>query len=150
MRKLVLVVLLPCLLVVSTGVGLWWWENGAPPGFRPEAVDVTVDSITKEHRGVRIRGTAHYGPKLRQTATETDMVWWVFPLTAEGQTQERLIKVVVRTTDRPDPLLGFEDRTIEGFARPPGRLLPKDARSALHKAGYELADGAMLIEEWVD
>lgn len=150
MRKLVLVVLLPCLLVSSTGVGLWWWENGALPGFRPEAVDVTVDSITKDHRGVRIRGTGHYGPKLKQTAMDTDTVWWVYPLTAEGQTQERLIKVVVRTTLRPDPLLGFEDRTIEGFARPPGRLLPRDARGALRKAGYELHEDVMLIEEWVD
>jgi len=150
MRKLVVVVLLPCLFVVVTGVGLWWWEHGAPPGFRPEVVDVTVDSITKDHRGVRIRGTAHLGPKLKQTAAETDTVWWVYPLTNEGQTQERLVQVVVRTTRAPDPLLGFEDRTVEGFARPPGRLLPRDARSALKKQGYELDDDLMLIEEWVD
>jgi hypothetical protein len=150
MKKLVVVVVLPCLFVLVTGVGLWWWERGAPPGFRPQAVEVTVDTIAKTHRGVRIRGTAHYAGKLKQTASETDIVWWVYPLTAEGQTQERLIKVVIRTTKAPDPLLGFEDRTIEGFARPPGRLLPKDARSALRHSGYELADGVMLIEEWDD
>jgi len=150
MKKLVVVVLLPCLFVLVTGIGLWWWERGALPGFRPTPVEVTVDTITKEHRGVRIRGTAHYAGKLRQTATETDTVWWVYPLTAEGQTQERLVKVVVRTTRKPDPLLGYEDRTIEGFARPPGRLLPQDARSALRQSGYELDDGVMLIEEWED
>jgi len=150
MKKLAVVVLLPSLLVVSTGVGLWTWETGALPGFRPEVVDVTVDTITKDHRGVRVRGTAHYGPKLKQTSTETDTVWWVFPLTPEAQTQERRIKVVVRTTRKPDPLLGFEDLTVEGFARPPGRLLPRDARAALRKAGYELDDNVMLIEEWSD
>ncbi len=150
MKKLVAVVLLPCLFVLATGVSLWSWERGALPGLRPAPEEVTVDSITKAHRGVRIRGTAHYAGKLKQTAAETDVVWWVYPLTAEGQTQERLIKVVVRTTTAPDPLLGFEDRTVEGFARPPGRLLPQDARSALRQSGYELADGLMLIEEWDD
>lgn len=150
MRKLALVVLLPCLLVFAVGVSLWRWEHGALPGLRPEVVEVDVDTITKDHRGVRITGTAHYGPKLKQTATDTDTVWWVYPLTAKGQTQERLIKVVVRTTRRPDPLLGFENRTVEGFARPPGRLLPQDARNAWAQKDYELADDVMLIEEWVD
>jgi hypothetical protein len=122
----------------------------ALPGFRPSVVDVTVDTITKDHRGVRLSGTAHYGPKLRQTSTESDDVWWIFPLTERGQTQERLVQVVIRTTRQPDPLLGFENLTVEGFARPPGRLLPQDARNTLRQKGYELADDVMLVEEWVD
>ncbi len=150
MKKLVLVVLMPCLIVLSVGVGLWSWEHGALPGFRPQVVDVAVDTITKDHRGVRISGTAHYGAKLRQTSTETDTTWWIYPLTARGQTQERTVRVVVRTTRTPDPLLGFEDRTLEGFARPPGRLLPKDARTALRQKGYELHEQVMLIEEWTN
>ena len=150
MKKLVVVVLMPCLFVLTVGIGLWSWEHGALPGFRPTAQDVTVDTITKDHRGVRISGTAHYAPKLRQTATETETVWWLYPLTNHGQTQERMVRVVVRTTKKPDPLLGFEDRTVEGFARPPGRLLPQDARAALRQKGYELHDDLMLIEEWED
>ena len=150
MKKLVAVVLMPCLLVLSVGIGLWSWEHGALPGFRPEAVDVTVATITKDDRGVRISGTAHYGAKLRQTAIEADTVWWIYPLTDRGQTQERTVRVVIRTTRTPDPLLGFEDRTLEGFARPPGRLLPQDARTALQQKGYELHEDVMLIEEWTD
>ena len=150
MKKLVVVVLMPCLLVLSVGIGLWSWEHGALPGFRPEVVDVAVDTITKDNRGVRISGTAHYGAKLRQTAIETDTVWWIYPLTARGQTQERVVRVVIRTTRTPDSLLGFEDRTLEGFARPPGRLLPHDARTALRQKGYELHEDVMLIEEWTD
>ena len=90
------------------------------------------------------------GGPWRQTALETETVWWLYPLSNEGQTQERTVKVVVRTTRTPDPLLGFEDRTLEGFARPPGRLLPQDARNTLRQKGYELDDDLMLIEEWVD
>ena len=150
MKKLVVVVLMPCLIVLSIGIGLWSWEHGALPGFRPPVVEVSVDTITKDHRGVRISGTAHYGAKLRQTAMETDTVWWIYPLTARGQTQERTVQVVIRTTRTPDQLLGFEDRTLEGFARPPGRLLPQDARTALRQKGYELHEDVMLVEEWTD
>lgn len=150
MRQVFLTVILPCSFVALVGVSLWTWERGALPGMRPEAVEVSVSDITKDHRGVRIRGTAHLGVKLKQTAAGSDTIWWVYPFTEPGQTHERLVKVVVRTTIRPDPVLGFEDRTIEGFARPPGRLLPRDAREALERKGYELDDDIMLVEEWVD
>lgn len=150
MKKLVLAVLLPSSVVVFSALGLWTLERGALPGFRPEAVPVTVQEISKEHRGVRIQGTANYGAKLKQTAPDGETVWWIYPLMETGQTHEREIKVLVRTTVPPDPILGFEDRTIEGFARPPGRLLPQSARDALRQRDYTLSPDVMLVEEWAD
>ncbi len=138
------------LLVLGVTVGVMWWDRGAPPGFRPPVEDVTVETISREHRGVRLQGTAHNEARLKQTISGSDEIWWLIPLFAKGDTISREVRVLVRTPTAPDGFYGFEDRTLEGFARPPGSLLPRQARSALKKKGYSIADDAVLVEEWVD
>ena len=146
MKKLALTVLGPVLAVALGALGFVWWERGAPPGFRPEAVPVDVDSITRDHRGVRMSGTAHLQSRLRQTAGgET---FYLYPLLSQGDTLGREIHVLLRTPVRPNDLYGFEDRTIEGFARPPGNLVDRTVRDSLMKKGYHFTEDFVLIEEW--
>ena len=45
-------------------------------------------------------------------------------------------------------MYSYEDRAVEGFARPPGRLVDRRAREALLKKGYSFADDFVLVEEW--
>jgi len=150
MKKLLLTVLGPFFAVIAAVVGFIWWERGAPPGFRPTAVAVDPTTINREHRGVRITGTAHYEARLKQTADGSDDVWYVYPLMMKGDAVGRTIHVLVRTTTEPDTFYGLEDRTFEGFARPPGRLVPRKAREQLEEKGYTFTDDYVLVEEWVD
>jgi hypothetical protein len=146
MKKLALTVLGPILVVALAALAFVWWERGAPPGFRPEAVDVAIDTITRDHRGVRLSGTAHLQARLRQTAG--DETFYVYPLLAKSDTLGREIHVLLRTQVKPDELYGFEDRTIEGFARPPGNLVDRTVKNTLQKKGYHFTDDFVLVEEW--
>jgi hypothetical protein len=140
----------PMLLVLSVTVGVIWWDRGAPPGFRPPVEEVTPETINREHRGVRIQGTLHNEARLKQTTAGSDEVWWLIPMFPKGDTIGREARVLLRTTREPDAFYGFEDRSVEGFARPPGSLLPRQAREALERKDYAVADDAVLVEEWVD
>lgn len=146
MKKLALTVLAPILAVALAALAFVWWERGAPPGFRPEAVDVDVGTINRDHRGVRLTGTAHLQARLRQTAGgET---FYLYPMLPKGDTLGREIHVLLRTPVQPDDLYGFEDRTIEGFARPPGNLVDRTVKDTLQGKGYHFTDDFVLVEEW--
>lgn len=150
MKKLALVVLGPILVVALAALGFVWWERGAPPGFRPTPVDVTVDSISRDNRGVTLTGTAHLQARLKQTSSGSDEVWYLYPLMSKGDTTGKDIHVMLRTTVKPNDLYGFEDRTVTGFARPPGRLVTRDVREALLQKGYSFDEDYVLVEEWAD
>jgi len=148
LKKAILAILVPFFIVASTAIGFVWWERGAPPGFRPTPVDVTVDTITRENRGVRITGTAHYEARLKQHAEGSGETWWLYPLMAKGDTMSRQIRVMVRTKEEPNELYGFEDMTVEGLARPPGRLVPFYVQETLMQKGYRFADDFVVVEVW--
>ncbi len=151
MKKLALVILAPFLLVLTATIGVIWWERGAPPGFRPTPVDVELTDLSLEHRGVRVKATAHYEARLKQTTEDNDEVWWLFPIFAPGDTIGRHITAVVRSTREPGDLYSFEDLTIEGFVRPPGRLVPREAREQMRRSGgYIFEEDYVLIEAWED
>ena len=144
MKKLLLTILGPFFLVASVTVGVIWWDRGAPPGFRPSVSDITVDTINRDHRGVRIKGTAHH--ELRITQGEYNL----FPLMSPGDTLGREIKVMVRSSAEVDRLVGFEDLTIEGLCRPPGHMIPHTIAEALMERGYHFADNYVVIEAFED
>lgn len=150
MKKALLAVLLPMIVVATGAIAFYWWDRGAPPGFRPELVDVTPEQVGYDHRGVRLEGTAHYAAKLVQRSGGGDRTWYLFPVLDKGDTMGRYVEVVVRTTVEPDPLLGFEDVVIEGLARPPGSVVGPQAREAMIEAGYELDEKLVLIEAYDD
>ena len=148
-HPLVLVLGLPLrvfLLSAAGFVGFVWWDRGAPPGFQPPAEPVAVADITRNHRGVRVEGTAHYGVKLVQKAG--DSTWYLFPLFEPGDTASRDIRVVVRTQRKPGELYSFEDLQVEGLARPPGTLMPRSTQDQLTSRGYTFSPDFVLVEEF--
>lgn len=150
MKKALLAVLMPMSVVAVGAIGFFWWDRGAPPGFRPTLVDVAPSEITYDHRGVRLSGTAHYAGKLVQRSGSGARTWYMYPVLARGDTMGRYVEVVVRTTREPDPMLGFEDVVVEGLARPPGSIVGPGAREAMIEAGYELDEKLVLVEAYDD
>ena len=67
MNRTVVAILFPFLAVASGTIGVIWWDRGAPPGFNPTPHPTAIEALTREHRGVRIKGTAHYEVRLSQT-----------------------------------------------------------------------------------
>jgi hypothetical protein len=149
-NKAVLAVLLPFLLVAGGATAIYWWDRGAPPGFRPEAVPVTSDEITLEHRGVRLSGTAHYAVRVREVSADGAPARHIFPVFPKGDLTGKEIRVLVRTRRAPDELVGFEDLVVEGLARPPAGQVPPEARDALAQSGYHFADRWVLVDAWDD
>jgi hypothetical protein len=139
-------VLGPFVAVFGTALGIYCWNNGAPPGFRPAAEAVTIAAITRDHRGVAIGGTAHLETRIEQTSG--DEIWWIFPLFPQRDTLGREIKVLVRSRTEPDAFYSFTEMRIEGMARPPGRLVPRSARDAFQRDGYSLAEDFVLVEQF--
>ena len=145
MSKTVIAVLVPFCVVVGAVVGLIWWDRGAPPGFDPTPHPVAISDVTRDHRGVRLTGTAHYEVRLRQKMQGGE-VFVLFPLMKSGDTMSREIKVLVRTQRSPEDMVTYEDVVVDGLARPPGRLVSPDVKDKLEDGGYHFADGFVLVE----
>lgn len=143
MKKLILTVLGPIVLVGSIVIGVIWWDRGAFPGFRPPLEDVSVLEVSHDHRGVRIEGTAHYELRIQQEIGDTMHI--LYPLMEKGDTTGRTIHAMVRTTQIPDRLLSYEDVTVEGLCRPPGRLVSRSVIEALLARGYDIEEDFVLI-----
>jgi hypothetical protein len=43
-------------------------------------------------------------------------------------------------------MVTFEDLTIDGLARPPGRLISPEIQDKLEDGGYDFAEGFVMIE----
>jgi hypothetical protein len=136
----------PFLAVFGSALGVYWWNNGAPPGFRPAAVPLAIAEVTRDHRGVAIGGTAHLETRIEQTSGEE--VWWLFPLFPKRDTSSRKIQVLVRTHTEPDAFYSFVEMKLEGMARPPGLLVPRSAREVFENGGYTLAEDFVLVEQF--
>ncbi len=145
MRKALLSVLIPFALVTGGAVGYHYWDTGALPGMKPAFRPVSLDSISAESRGVRIRGTAHYEIQLHQNFDGGER-FHIFPLMAPGDTMGREIKVLVRTQRDPEELVTYEDLIVDGLARPAGGRVGPKVIDALRGQGYSFADRVILIE----
>ncbi len=150
MKRAIAAILIPGLLVASVAVAVVWWDRGAPPGFRPKVHDARPDELTYDHRGVRLIGTAHYPVQVTQRGGSSGQTWWIYPVFERGDTTGRYVQVLVRSPHEPDPLLAFEDVSIEGLARPPSSIIGPDVRKAFIEAGYELDERLVLVEAFED
>ena len=134
--------------LVSGVLGFIWWDRGALPGFKPDIVDVTVDSVNWNNRGVKISGMARHDIRIKQDIRGT--TWHVYPLVPTDDMNAKIISVMVMTTTPPDKRAMIEERTLEGLARPPGRLISPEIYKSWRNAGYEFEDRITLIEEYID
>ena len=142
---------LPMLVLLAAATawaGFVWWDRGAPPGFQPPLYDVALSDLNRNHRGVRVQGTAHYALKLVQK--QGNETYYLFPLLPPGDTKAREIHAMVRTQRQPSSLYSYEDLVVEGLARPPGTLVPASTQDQISGRGYHFTEGFVLIEAFGD
>jgi len=139
------------LLTAATTIGFIWWDRGAPPGFKPTLVDVSIADINRNHRGVRIHGMARHDIKIKQTnSSDPSDIAYVFPLVSADDINSNFIRVMIRTTQAPDEMATIEEMTIEGLARPPGRLINSEVIESWQNKGYEFDPKFVLVEHFTD
>ena len=143
--KAVLVLVGPAALAGLGAICFIWWERGAPPGFRPKVHDVEIGEINRNHRGVRLHGMARYDIRSQHKGEDGEQTYYLFPLVPKDRLNTKMIRVMVRTTSPPDGMANLEEMTIEGLARPPGRLVPRDLQLAWMKRGYEFDRKFVLV-----
>jgi hypothetical protein len=137
-------------VLATTYVGFIWWDRGAPPGFKPEIVDVTIDTINREHRGVRIHGMARHDLRIRLKDQNSGKISYIYPLMPMDKMNSTMIKVMIRTTVPPDSMATIEERKIEGIARPPGRTVNGDIIRSWQDRGYDFKEKFVLVDEFTD
>lgn len=127
-------------------LGYATYDRGALPGMNPTPVDTPFAALSLDNRGVRVKGTAHYPAQLQMSdGLPGDGPVYVFPLFGPDDTTGKEIRVLVLSHVMPDPMLGFEDRTIEGLVRPSVGRLPQGVRDHLGMLGYRFADEVLVI-----
>ncbi|MCB9669508.1 MAG: hypothetical protein H6736_09880 [Alphaproteobacteria bacterium] len=135
--------------VAGAGAVLLWTVKGMPcDTYAPtEFFDLELGT-----RCVRVQGMAHYDVVVTQKVAGNgffaDKTYYVYGLFPAGNTDEREIRVLVRTEREPERLVSFETMTIEG------RLLPMDYRKVPfdterrmgQKSNYFFSDRIKLLE----
>ena len=142
MKKILLAFFLFILFCVGSWLGYSYWQRGALPWNNPEIIDVTIDDVNIDHRGVRISGIALYKPTLYQM--EGDKKRYIFPLTKT--LDDKIIKVMVRRVQKPDAYIDKQKVTVEGIVYPPGRFVDLDIRKTWEKQNYIFDEGFVVIE----
>lgn len=137
-------------IIAVSYVGFVWWDRGAPPGFKPKIVDVSVETINRNHRGVKLKGMARHDVRIRSKDQNSGKISYVYPLMPMDKMNSTMIKVMVRTTIPPDEIATIEERTIEGLARPPGRAINGDIIRTWRDRGYDFEEKFVLVEEFVE
>ena len=128
------------------GLGFYWWDRGALPGFKPTIEPVSIEDITLDYRGVEVEGMARHDVKITQQVSGEK--WYVYPLVPKDDMNKKVIKVMIMTQVKPDSMATIEERTIIGLAKPPGRMIPKDIYESWRGEGYTFEDRIVLIEEF--
>lgn len=144
-RFALVILLLGIIIPIVAWLAFVRWDTGAFPGFVPELVDVTTENINREHRGVRIHGMARFDVKFKQKIGEK--TYYVFPLVSKEDMNSKTIRVMVLSPTPPGELIGIEERTVEGIARPPGRLMPRDIINSWQDLGYQFDEKFVMVHE---
>ncbi len=131
---------------VTVAAMLW----GCGRADRP-IVDATIAELSLDTPHVRVTGVAHYDSLSSQKAPATlvlpEKTWYLFGLFAENATEEKELRIMVRTERPPEALVDLEKMTIEGWLEPASsRILPPSTETVLsNKRGYFFADDLMLL-----
>lgn len=143
--------LVPFALVSTVGIAVtvYVWVVGWPcDDYSP----VDFFDLDPRTRCVTVRGSAHYevvlDTKIPGNGFFGDQHYYVFGLFPAGNTQEREIRVLVRTARPPERLVSFEEMEIDGRLLPMDyRKIPFDAETQLgRRSNYYFSDRVYLLE----
>lgn len=143
MKRILLAFSIVILMCVSGWLGYAYWQRGALPWNNPELIDVTIDDVNVDHRGVRISGIAIYKPTIYQM--EGDKKRYIFPIT--NTLTDKIIKVMVRRIAKPDKYTDREKITVEGIVYPPNKYINVSIRNKWETQGYIFDENLVIVEQ---
>ena len=143
--------IVPFVAVSGVGLGIsgWLWVVGWPCD---EYATTGFFDLEPSTRCVSVKGTAHYEVVLTATVPGNgffaDKTYFVYGLFPRGNTNEREVRVLVRTERQPERMVSFEDMEIEGRLLPMDyRKIPFDAETQMSKrSNYYFSDRVYLLE----
>lgn len=139
----------PLGIVIGAIVAMAWPTGEAPPcgsHLRREVADLEL-----EEPCVTVEGQAHYEVVVRQRTPgnllRAEQVHYLFPLFPPHETEDRAIRVLVRTSRPPEDLVSYESMVVSG------RLLPVTAEQVPpgteiqigKRSGYFFTDRVLLL-----
>ncbi len=141
----------PFTLISGVGVAImtWFWVVGMPCDTYTR---VDFFDLEPQTRCVTTAGLAHYDVVVTQVVPGNgffdDQTYYVYGLFPKGVTDEREVRILVRTERPPERYVSFEEMTISG------RLLPMDYRKVPfdteqkmgQRSNYFFSDRALLLE----
>ena len=143
MKRILLAFSVVILMFVGGWLGYSYWQRGALPWNNPELIDVTIDEVNVDHRGVRISGIAIYKPTIYQM--EGDKKRYIFPIT--NTLTDKVIKVMVRQIAKPDRYTDREKITVEGIVYPPNKYINVSIRKKWETQGYVFDENLVIVEQ---
>lgn len=142
----------PFTVVAAVGgaAAILWATVGGWPCDSYTAVDFF--DLHPETRCITTTGMAHYEVVVTQTVPGNgffaDKTYFVYGLFPKGNTDEREIRVLVRTERKPERMVSFEQMTLSGKLLPMDhRKVPFDTERRMgQRSHYFFSDRIVLLE----
>lgn len=139
----------PFTLLLVAGVAAKVWTSGA---FAPRCDSWTPKQFNElgDEACIRVEGLAHYGVAIQQRVPgdllREEQIWYLFPVFPRGETQDRAIRLLVRTQRPPDRLLDLEEMIVDGRLEVPTvETVPYGTEDQVGKRGYFFDDGVLVL-----
>lgn len=146
---------IPFILILALGATAWWMTHRDQDFGRDGPVlEVDFAALELSSGPVRLSGMAHYRgtivQKVPATVLSEEQTWYVFPLFPVYDTDNREVRVLVRTQRPPEKIISYEIMTLEGRPREvtPERVPFSTEILMGQQADYFFADEVILIEPW--
>ncbi len=145
--------LVPFVSIVVVGVGVKFWVSGEDLVPQP-VVQTDFANLDPDEHFIRIEGMAHYPVVINQTVPGNlftdDKTYYLFPLFSKHDTSDRAIRIMVRTTRKPERMVSYEFMALEGrISFPDHRKLPFSTEIEIGKrSDYFFTDEMVLLEPW--
>ena len=144
-----MIAVIPGAVVLAVGVAWWLTRVSIPPCEGFEATDLR--NVHLEQGCVELTAQAHYEIVVKQripgNLIDDERQLYLFPLFAEGGTNDRGIRVLVRTERPPEAYVSFETMTVAGRLLPvTGDDVPPGTEVRIgQRSDYFFTDGMMLL-----
>jgi len=112
----------PFVLIVAVGVAAKLYFSASMPPVDPSAaVELELADVSLDTPVVTTSGMAHYPVVVKQTVPgnlfRDEQTVYLFPLFVEHDTDDRAIRVLVRTSREPERFVSYEFMKITGAVR---------------------------------
>ena len=143
----------PYVLITVVGLSIWAWTR-EPEWPRGEPVEQHVDDLDPSTPFTRVTGMAHYSTVVKQRIPSgifrEEQTFYLFPLFASDDVNNRAIRVLVRTLRPPERNVDLEVLTLDGHVTP---LTPDKVDYSVEikmgkNSSYFFTDSMMILEPW--